>query len=151
MDPQTSPTVSDSKAASTLCHLGFSVTLALSELGPHLCPDRSASLCQVAASGEGCTISGYLSRCKKGKRHWKKLWFVIKGKVLYTYMASEVGWVPPSPLPQQGPRVKLMPEDVLGGGCGTPHLRAMGVLQLLPSHLHVRPQASQGLKKDAMC
>lgn len=45
---------------------------------------------QVAASGEGSTISGYLSRCKKGKRPWKKLWFVIKGKVLYTYSASEV-------------------------------------------------------------
>uniref|UniRef100_A0A8W4FPT8 FYVE, RhoGEF and PH domain containing 5 n=1 Tax=Sus scrofa TaxID=9823 RepID=A0A8W4FPT8_PIG len=49
----------------------------------------SSALTEVAASGEGCTISGYLSRCKKGKRHWKKLWFVIKGKVLYTYMASE--------------------------------------------------------------
>lgn len=48
------------------------------------------SSCQVAASGEGSAISGYLSRCKRGKRHWKKLWFVIKGKVLYTYMASEV-------------------------------------------------------------
>nr|XP_036879687.1 FYVE, RhoGEF and PH domain-containing protein 5 isoform X2 [Manis javanica] len=48
-----------------------------------------SALTEVAASGEGSTISGYLSRCKKGKRHWKKLWFVIKGKVLYTYMASE--------------------------------------------------------------
>ncbi|XP_054451180.1 FYVE, RhoGEF and PH domain-containing protein 5 [Pteronotus mesoamericanus] len=48
-----------------------------------------SALTEVAASGEGSAISGYLSRCKKGKRHWKKLWFVIKGKVLYTYMASE--------------------------------------------------------------
>ncbi|XP_039766110.1 FYVE, RhoGEF and PH domain-containing protein 5 isoform X2 [Ornithorhynchus anatinus] len=48
-----------------------------------------SALLEVAASGEGSAISGYLSRCKKGKRHWKKLWFVIKGKVLYTYMASE--------------------------------------------------------------
>ncbi|XP_038596575.1 FYVE, RhoGEF and PH domain-containing protein 5 [Tachyglossus aculeatus] len=48
-----------------------------------------SALMEVAASGEGSAISGYLSRCKKGKRHWKKLWFVIKGKVLYTYMASE--------------------------------------------------------------
>ncbi|XP_057562561.1 FYVE, RhoGEF and PH domain-containing protein 5 isoform X2 [Hippopotamus amphibius kiboko] len=48
-----------------------------------------SALTEVAASGEGSTISGYLSRCKKGKRPWKKLWFVIKGKVLYTYMASE--------------------------------------------------------------
>lgn len=44
----------------------------------------------MAASGEGATISGYLSRCKRGKRHWKKRWFVIKGKVLYTYTANEV-------------------------------------------------------------
>ncbi|XP_006868737.1 PREDICTED: FYVE, RhoGEF and PH domain-containing protein 5 [Chrysochloris asiatica] len=48
-----------------------------------------SALAEVAASGEGSAISGYLSRNKKGKRHWKKLWFVIKGKVLYTYMASE--------------------------------------------------------------
>ncbi|XP_055985420.1 FYVE, RhoGEF and PH domain-containing protein 5 [Sorex fumeus] len=48
-----------------------------------------SALTEVAASGEGSAISGYLSRGKKGKRHWKKLWFVIKGKVLYTYMASE--------------------------------------------------------------
>ncbi|XP_002758702.3 FYVE, RhoGEF and PH domain-containing protein 5 isoform X1 [Callithrix jacchus] len=48
-----------------------------------------SALTEVTASGEGSAISGYLSRCKRGKRHWKKLWFVIKGKVLYTYMASE--------------------------------------------------------------
>ena len=51
-----------------------------------------SALTEVAASGEGSTISGYLSRCKKGKRHWKKLWFVIKGKVLYTYAAREDTW-----------------------------------------------------------
>ena len=48
-----------------------------------------SALTEVAASGEGSAISGYLSQCKKGKRHWKKLWFVIKGKVLYTYAARE--------------------------------------------------------------
>ncbi|NWI86620.1 FGD5 protein, partial [Pitta sordida] len=48
-----------------------------------------SALMEVAASGEGATISGYLSRCKGGKRHWKKRWFVIKGKVLYTYTANE--------------------------------------------------------------
>uniref|UniRef100_F6RZS2 FYVE, RhoGEF and PH domain containing 5 n=1 Tax=Monodelphis domestica TaxID=13616 RepID=F6RZS2_MONDO len=48
-----------------------------------------SALTEVAASAEGSAISGYLSRRKKGKRHWKTLWFVIKGKVLYTYMASE--------------------------------------------------------------
>ncbi|XP_010189753.1 PREDICTED: FYVE, RhoGEF and PH domain-containing protein 5 [Mesitornis unicolor] len=48
-----------------------------------------SALTEVAASEEGATISGYLSRCKGGKRHWKKRWFVIKGKVLYTYIANE--------------------------------------------------------------
>ncbi|XP_051059258.1 FYVE, RhoGEF and PH domain-containing protein 5 [Phodopus roborovskii] len=48
-----------------------------------------SALVEVAASGEGSAISGYLSRCKSGKRRWKKLWLVIKGKVLYTYLASE--------------------------------------------------------------
>ncbi|NWY03680.1 FGD5 protein, partial [Nothoprocta ornata] len=48
-----------------------------------------SALMEVAASAEGATISGYLSRCKRGKRHWKKRWFVIKGKVLYTYSANE--------------------------------------------------------------
>ncbi|KAG8435894.1 hypothetical protein GDO86_007113 [Hymenochirus boettgeri] len=42
-----------------------------------------------AASGENSSISGYLHRCKKGKKYWKKRWFVIKGKVLYTYTACE--------------------------------------------------------------
>uniref|UniRef100_A0A8C3LWP4 FYVE, RhoGEF and PH domain containing 5 n=1 Tax=Chrysolophus pictus TaxID=9089 RepID=A0A8C3LWP4_CHRPC len=48
-----------------------------------------SALTEVTASGEGATISGYLARCKRGKRHWKKRWFVIKGKVLYTYIANE--------------------------------------------------------------
>lgn len=37
-------------------------------------------------------MSGYLQRSKGNKKHWKRLWFVIKNKVLYTYAASEV-WV----------------------------------------------------------
>ncbi|KFO27444.1 FYVE, RhoGEF and PH domain-containing protein 5 [Fukomys damarensis] len=48
-----------------------------------------SALAEVAASGEGLAISGYLSRCKRGKRPWKRLWFAIKGKVLYTYTARE--------------------------------------------------------------
>lgn len=35
-------------------------------------------------------MSGYLQRSKGNKKHWKRLWFVIKNKVLYTYAASEV-------------------------------------------------------------
>ncbi|XP_073447868.1 FYVE, RhoGEF and PH domain-containing protein 5 isoform X1 [Aquarana catesbeiana] len=48
-----------------------------------------SALMEAAASGENATISGYLHRCKKGKKYWKKRWFVIKGKVLYTYTACE--------------------------------------------------------------
>ncbi|XP_075039786.1 FYVE, RhoGEF and PH domain-containing protein 5 isoform X2 [Mixophyes fleayi] len=50
-----------------------------------------SALMEAAASGESASISGYLHRCKKGKKYWKKRWFVIKGKVLYTYTACEVG------------------------------------------------------------
>ena len=35
-------------------------------------------------------MSGYLQRTKSNKKQWKRLWFVIKNKVLYTYAASEV-------------------------------------------------------------
>ncbi|KAM4650960.1 FYVE, RhoGEF and PH domain-containing protein 5 [Discoglossus pictus] len=48
-----------------------------------------SALMEAAASGENSSISGYLHRCKKGKKYWKKRWFVIKGKVLYTYTACE--------------------------------------------------------------
>lgn len=45
---------------------------------------------QVSANTENSSISGYLNRSKGNKKHWKRLWFVIKNKVLYTYAASEV-------------------------------------------------------------
>ncbi|XP_064422280.1 FYVE, RhoGEF and PH domain-containing protein 5 [Latimeria chalumnae] len=48
-----------------------------------------SALKQVSASEEGASINGYLHRCRRGKRHWKKRWFVIKDKVLYTYAANE--------------------------------------------------------------
>ncbi|XP_075430752.1 FYVE, RhoGEF and PH domain-containing protein 5 isoform X2 [Ascaphus truei] len=48
-----------------------------------------SALMEAAAAGENASISGYLHRCKKGKKYWKKRWFVIKGKVLYTYTACE--------------------------------------------------------------
>ncbi|XP_043934547.1 FYVE, RhoGEF and PH domain-containing protein 5 isoform X2 [Protopterus annectens] len=48
-----------------------------------------SALKQAAASGEGSSMKGYLHRCKRGKKHWKKHWFVIKDKVLYTYAANE--------------------------------------------------------------
>lgn len=44
---------------------------------------------QVTVSEEG-SISGALQRTKKSKRSWKRLWFLLKDKVLYTYRAQEV-------------------------------------------------------------
>ncbi|XP_041047586.1 FYVE, RhoGEF and PH domain-containing protein 5b [Carcharodon carcharias] len=46
-----------------------------------------SALKEVGASSEGVLMSGYLLRCKRNKRHWKKFWFVIHEKVLYTYGA----------------------------------------------------------------
>nr|KAI8733020.1 FYVE; RhoGEF and PH domain-containing protein 6-like isoform X3 [Biomphalaria glabrata] len=50
-------------------------------------PSRPSVLKEVQANDEGSDISGYLRAYKS--RKWKKLWFVLKGKVLYTYKASE--------------------------------------------------------------
>lgn len=47
-------------------------------------------LSQVSANTENSSMSGYLNRSKGNKKQWKRLWFVIKNKVLYTYAASEV-------------------------------------------------------------
>lgn len=48
-----------------------------------------AALKEVSANTENSSISGYLHRSKGNKKQWKRLWFVIKDKVLYTYAASE--------------------------------------------------------------
>lgn len=45
---------------------------------------------QVSANTENSSMSGYLCRSKGNKKQWKRLWFVVKNKVLYTYAASEV-------------------------------------------------------------
>lgn len=45
---------------------------------------------QVALAMEGSTVSGSLQRRKKSKRKWKRLWFLLKDKVLYTFTAREV-------------------------------------------------------------
>lgn len=52
---------------------------------------------QVAVTEEG-SISGSLQRSKKSKRNWKRLWFLLKDKVLYTYRAEEVRGNMHSPL-----------------------------------------------------
>ncbi|GFR90665.1 FYVE, RhoGEF and PH domain-containing protein 6 [Elysia marginata] len=41
---------------------------------------------EVHANDEGSDMSGYLHTFKS--RKWKKMWFVVKGNVLYTYKAS---------------------------------------------------------------
>ncbi|CAL8337774.1 unnamed protein product [Arctogadus glacialis] len=48
-----------------------------------------AALKEVSANTENTSMSGYLNRSKGSKRQWKRLWFVVKDKVLYTYAASE--------------------------------------------------------------
>ncbi|KAJ8245318.1 hypothetical protein GJAV_G00269500 [Gymnothorax javanicus] len=48
-----------------------------------------AALKEVSANTENSSMSGYLLRSKGNRKQWKKLWFVIKNKVLYTYAASE--------------------------------------------------------------
>lgn len=45
---------------------------------------------QVTLGVEGSTMSGSLQRRKKSKRKWKRLWFLLKDKVLYTFTAREV-------------------------------------------------------------
>ncbi|XP_017261042.1 FYVE, RhoGEF and PH domain-containing protein 6 isoform X2 [Kryptolebias marmoratus] len=48
-----------------------------------------AALKEVTANTGASSMSGYLTRSKPPKKQGKKLWFVIKDKVLYTYAASE--------------------------------------------------------------
>ncbi|KAB5542157.1 hypothetical protein PHYPO_G00088220 [Pangasianodon hypophthalmus] len=48
-----------------------------------------SALKEVSANTENSSMSGYLQRSKGYKKPWKRLWFVIKNKVLYTYAASE--------------------------------------------------------------
>ncbi|XP_078139576.1 FYVE, RhoGEF and PH domain-containing protein 5b [Centroberyx gerrardi] len=64
-----------------------------------------ASLTQVTVSEEG-SISGSLQRSKRSKRNWKRLWFLLKDKVLYTYRAQEEK-VASETLPLLGFTVKL--------------------------------------------
>ncbi|XP_023852378.1 FYVE, RhoGEF and PH domain-containing protein 5 isoform X1 [Salvelinus sp. IW2-2015] len=65
----------------------------------------TASLTQVSVSEEG-SMSGTLQRSKRSKRNWKRLWFLLKDKVLYTYQACEEK-VASESLPLLGFTVKL--------------------------------------------
>ncbi|XP_019715307.1 FYVE, RhoGEF and PH domain-containing protein 5 isoform X2 [Hippocampus comes] len=64
------------------------------------------SLNQLPLGVEGSAMSGVLQRRKKSKRKWKRLWFLLKDKVLYTFTAREDG-VASESLPLQGFTVKL--------------------------------------------
>ncbi|MEQ2313679.1 hypothetical protein AMECASPLE_004548 [Ameca splendens] len=48
-----------------------------------------AALKEVSANTDDSSMSGYLQRSRRNKKQGKRLWFVIKDKVLYTYAASE--------------------------------------------------------------
>uniref|UniRef100_UPI0037E993B4 FYVE, RhoGEF and PH domain-containing protein 5b n=1 Tax=Semicossyphus pulcher TaxID=241346 RepID=UPI0037E993B4 len=65
----------------------------------------TASFNQATVSEEG-SISGSLQCSKKSKRSWKRLWFLLKDKVLYTYRAQEEK-VASESLPLLGFTVKL--------------------------------------------
>ncbi|XP_051967728.1 FYVE, RhoGEF and PH domain-containing protein 5-like isoform X1 [Xyrauchen texanus] len=66
----------------------------------------TSPLTQVSDGVEGSTMSGSLQRCKKSKRKWKRLWFLLKDKVLYTFKARE-DKVASESLTLQGFTVKL--------------------------------------------
>ena len=44
---------------------------------------------KVAAAGEGGQVCGYLRTRKARAGKWKRCWFVLKDRVLYSYRASE--------------------------------------------------------------
>ncbi|XP_036414856.1 FYVE, RhoGEF and PH domain-containing protein 5 isoform X1 [Colossoma macropomum] len=75
---------------------------------PSLWKSRKSTspLAQVSVGAEGSTMSGSLQRRKKSKRKWKRLWFLLKDKVLYTFTARE-DKVASESLPLQGFTVKL--------------------------------------------
>ncbi|XP_057218129.1 FYVE, RhoGEF and PH domain-containing protein 5 isoform X1 [Triplophysa rosa] len=75
---------------------------------PSLWRNRKSTspLTQVSVGAEGSTMSGSLQRRKKSKRKWKRLWFLLKDKVLYTFKARE-DKVASESLPLQGFTVKL--------------------------------------------
>lgn len=67
---------------------------------------KSSNLSQVSLGVESATMSGSLQRRKKSKRKWKRLWFLLKDKVLYTFTTRE-DKVASESLPLQGFSVKL--------------------------------------------
>uniref|UniRef100_A0A3B3Z8U1 Uncharacterized protein n=1 Tax=Periophthalmus magnuspinnatus TaxID=409849 RepID=A0A3B3Z8U1_9GOBI len=72
---------------------------------PSLWKSRKSTI-SLNQGAEGSTMSGSLQRRKKSKRKWKRLWFLLKDKVLYTFTARE-DKVASESLPLQGFTVKL--------------------------------------------
>ncbi|XP_061687279.1 FYVE, RhoGEF and PH domain-containing protein 5 isoform X3 [Syngnathoides biaculeatus] len=66
----------------------------------------ASSINQLNLGVDGSTMSGILQRRKKSKRKWKRLWFLLKDKVLYTFTACE-DKVASESLPLQGFTVKM--------------------------------------------
>ncbi|XP_057185893.1 FYVE, RhoGEF and PH domain-containing protein 6-like isoform X2 [Triplophysa rosa] len=48
-----------------------------------------SALKEVSANTGASSMSGYLEKTKGNKKQWRRFWFVILNKVLYTYAASE--------------------------------------------------------------
>jgi hypothetical protein len=44
---------------------------------------------KVSANGEGSQMSGYLRKKQKNNAKWKRMWFVLKDRVLYAYKAPD--------------------------------------------------------------
>uniref|UniRef100_A0A3P9P922 FYVE, RhoGEF and PH domain containing 5a n=1 Tax=Poecilia reticulata TaxID=8081 RepID=A0A3P9P922_POERE len=79
---------------------------------PNIWRHRKAGVVVQATVSEEGSISGTLQRSKTSKRNWKRLWFLLKDKVLYTYRAREEK-VASESLPLLGFTVKL--PDKQGG------------------------------------
>ncbi|XP_062277515.1 FYVE, RhoGEF and PH domain-containing protein 6-like [Scomber scombrus] len=73
------------QAVSTAISPGSRATFAFSRRQKRI----PAALKEVTANTDNSSMSGYLQRSKRNKKQGKRLWFVIKDKVLYTYAASE--------------------------------------------------------------
>lgn len=58
--------------------------------GEPTCHQTGLFTCFQVSANTDSSMSGYLQMSKSDKKQGKRLWFVIKDKVLYTYAASEV-------------------------------------------------------------
>lgn len=66
------------------------LSLRESAAGEPTCHQTGLFACFQVSANTDSSMSGYLQMSKSDKKQGKRLWFVIKDKVLYTYAASEV-------------------------------------------------------------